>query len=90
MKNTTSDKLQIILNISCIIITFAAILLLMVFFFVKAITIEKPLSVVETNPPETVIVYETVPVEVIKKETEYIYEYDTEYVFIDLIPEDYD
>lgn len=90
MKNTTSDKLQIILNISCIVITFAAILLLMVFFFVKAITIEKPLSTVETNQPETVIVYETVPIEVIKKETEYIYEYDTEYVFIDLIPEDYD
>lgn len=77
-----------------IIIGFLGLAFLMTFGFVKLITIEKQVELITesevvapiTEPVETVIIYETVPIEVV--ETKYLYE--TQYVYIDIVPDDYD
>lgn len=94
--NTTSKFISAC-QIIFIMVIFIGLILLMNWGFMKLITIEKKVEIItapiETEEvtyqepePETVVIYETVPVEII--ETRYLY--DTQYVYIDVIPDDYD
>ena len=89
--NTIINR-QEIYQIIFVIIGFLCIAVLMTFGFVKLITVERRVELITepdaltTEPIETVIIYETVPVEVV--ETKYLYE--TQYVYIDVIPDDYE
>ena len=91
--NTTSKRPEIY-QIIFVILVFLGLVTLMTWGFMRLMTVEKKIEVSipeettieETTPVETIIIYETVPVEII--ETEYIY--DTQYVYIDIVPDDYE